>query len=219
MPDSPLSAAASLETVTLTPLQQDLVNILRNIGGPLFAVLDATRDPLRILGLLRSAGEEYQSLYEGMQGKMLEAYAPYLVRLPGDSRLLEALIAHGWGKHWSIFVVSAADFKTLRKHFRTFLMVNSPEGERLYFRYYDPRVLRVYLPTCNAEETNFVFGPIAAYLCEAEARDSLLVFQPGQESAQCEVVKLSGTLEGAIGAPASPLSQDTELLKATLFSH
>ena len=124
---------------------------------------------------------------------MLEAYAPYLVRLPGDSRLLETLVAQGWGKHWGIFVVSAADFKTLRKHFRTFLMVKSPEGKRLYFRYYDPRVLRVYLPTCNAEETNFVFGPVAAYLCEGESPDTLLVFQPGQDSAQCEAVKLSGT--------------------------
>jgi hypothetical protein len=38
----------------------------------LFALLDATRDPLRILVMLRSSGEEYQSLYEGMQGRMLE---------------------------------------------------------------------------------------------------------------------------------------------------
>jgi hypothetical protein len=172
-----------------------LINILRNIGGPLFAVLDATRDPLRILVMLRSSGEEYQSLYEGMQGKMLEAFAPYLVRLPGDSRLLEALVAQGWGQNWGIFVVSAADFKTLRKHFRTFLMVKSPEGDRLYFRYYDPRTLRVYLPTCNAAETNFVFGPVAAYLCEDETPDMLLVFQPGRDSAQCEAVRLSGTFE------------------------
>ena len=69
MPDSPLSATAPLEAVTLTPLQQDLINILRNIGGPLFAVLDATRDPLRILVMLRSSGEEYQSLYERNAGK------------------------------------------------------------------------------------------------------------------------------------------------------
>jgi len=218
MPDSPLSATAPLEAVMLTPLQQDLVNILRNIGGPLFAVLDATRDPLTILGMLRSSGEEYQSLYEGMQGKMLEAYAPYLVRLPGDSRLLEALVAQGWGKNWGIFVVSAADFKSLRKHFRTFLMVKSPEGDRLYFRYYDPRVVRVYLPTCNAEETNFVFGPVAAYLCEDETPDTLLVFQPGQDFAQCEAVKLSGIVEENIGASTSAVSQDAAFLKAALYA-
>jgi hypothetical protein len=88
MADVPLSAGA-----TVTPLQQDLVSILQNIGGPLFAILDATRDPLSILGMLRASGEEYQSLYEGLQGRVLEAYAPYLVRLPIESRLLETLVA------------------------------------------------------------------------------------------------------------------------------
>jgi hypothetical protein len=132
--------------------------------------------------------------------------------------LLETLIAQGWGKQWGIFVVSAVDSKTLRKHFRTFLMVRSPEGKQLYFRYYDPRVLPVYLPTCNAAETTFVFGPVAAYLCESEAPDTLLVFQPGQDSAQCEAVRLCGTVEGLIGASTSALSQEAEFLKTTLFS-
>jgi Domain of unknown function (DUF4123) len=212
MADVPLSAGA-----TVTPLQQDLVSILQNIGGPLFAILDATRDPLSILGILRASGEEYQSLYEGLQGRVLEAYAPYLVRLPIESRLLETLVAQAWGKRWGIFVVSAADFKSLRKHFRTFQMVKSPEGEKLYFRYYDPGVLRVYLPTCNLEETNFVFGPVAAYLCEGESPDTLLVFQPGQDSARCEAVTLSGTVEENISASTSAVSQDVAFLKAALY--
>ena len=202
MPDSSLSATALLEPVSLTPLHQDLLNILRNIGGPLFAILDATRDP-KIVGMLRSSGEEYQSLYEGIQGRMLEDYAPYLVRLPGDSPLLESLVAQGWGRRWGIFVVSAADFKTLRKHFRTFLIVKSPAGKRLYFRYYDPGVLRVYLPTCNQEDIYFVFGPVAAFLCEGEKPDTLLVFQPGQDSVQRELVELNGLFEETTDVPAS----------------
>ena len=216
MPDVASSATAPLEALSLTPPQRELIDILRNIGGPLFAVLDASRDPLRILGMLRASGEEYQSLYEGLQGRMLETYAPYLVRLPGESRLLETLVAEGWGKRWGIFVVSAADFKSLRKHFRTFLIVKSPEGKRLYFRYYDPRVLRVYLPTCNADETGIVFGPVAAYLCEGEVPDTLLVFQPGQDSAQCEAVKLSGNVEESIGATVPPVSPDAAFLEAEM---
>lgn len=111
MPELPSSTAAPPEKVSLTPLQEDLVNILRNIGGPLFALLDTTRDPLRILATLRGSGENFQSLYEGMQGRMLDAYAPYLVPLPGDSPLLEKVVAEGWGKHWGIFVVSGADLR------------------------------------------------------------------------------------------------------------
>jgi Domain of unknown function (DUF4123) len=216
MPELPSSTAAPPEKVSLTPLQEDLVNILRNIGGPLFALLDTTRDPLRILATLRGSGENFQSLYEGMQGRMLDAYAPYLVQLPGDSPLLEKVVAEGWGKHWGIFVVSGADFKTLRKHFRTFLMVTDPEGKQLYFRYYDPRVLRVYLPTCNATESEFVFGPVAAYLCEGERADTLMVFQAGDDSVKSESVKLSGTIDEVIGTGGDSSGPETAFLKSVL---
>ena len=38
----------------------------------------------------------------------------------------------------------------------------------LVFRYYDPRVLRPYLPTCTETELDFVFGPVQRFLVEAE---------------------------------------------------
>jgi hypothetical protein len=46
--------------------------------------------------------------------------------------------------------------------------VYDEEGSYLYFRYYDPRVLRVYLPTCNESELGAVFGPIEFFLLEHE---------------------------------------------------
>jgi hypothetical protein len=216
MPDSRVTTAEALDAVTLTPAQQKLVKILRNFGEPLFAVIDATRDPLLILTTLRRSGEQYQSLYEGMQAQVLEAFAPYLVRLSADSQLLETLVVHGWKKNWGIFAVSAADFDTVRRHFRTFLMVNGPDGKRLYFRYYDPRTLRVYLPTCDAAETKFIFGPLAAYLCEDEAPDTLLVFRSAAGAPQKETHKLSTAAEETTGTPPSPESRDVESLKAAL---
>lgn len=44
------------------------------------------------------------------------------------------------------------------------------------FRYYDPRVLRVYLPTCRPDELRTVFGPIRSYLVEGED-GSLIEFE------------------------------------------
>ena len=69
----------------------------------------------------------------------------------------------------------------MRRHFRTFLKVSSPEGKHLYFRYYDPRVLRSYLPTCNAQEMTTVFGAITAFFVEGENPEVLLQFTPGKE--------------------------------------
>ena len=38
----------------------------------------------------------------------------------------------------------------------------------MYFRYYDPRVLRVFLPTSNTEELTAIFGPVSCFLVESE---------------------------------------------------
>jgi len=219
MPDvSPSGVAQPLEAVNLTSPRQALAKILRNTGGSLFAVLDATRDPLRILGLLRAAGGEYQSLYEGAQAQVLEAFAPYLVGLTENLKLLENVIAHGWGKNWGIFAVSGADFQAVRKHFRTFLVVKSPEGKRLYFRYYDPRVLRTYVPTCDAAETKLIFGPLAAYFCEGETPNTLLAFRPGPEAPREESITLTGVEEKQSEEPISLQAQKTESLRTALTS-
>jgi len=46
----------------------------------------------------------------------------------------------------------------------------------LYFRYYDPRVLRVYLPTCNEADLGAIFGPVACYFTEGEEGDTMVAY-------------------------------------------
>ena len=72
---------------------------------------------------------------------------------------------------------SGADLHSLRQHFRGFLTVHDASGKPLLFRYYDPRVLRTYLPTCSGEELNTMFGPVDAYLMEDESGAALLRFR------------------------------------------
>jgi hypothetical protein len=59
---------------------------------------------------------------------------------------------------------------------RTLLRVRDEAGRTLLFRFYDPRVLRAYLPTCTATEWQSVFGPVHQLICSAdedeERRDS-----------------------------------------------
>lgn len=103
--------------------------------------------------------------------------APYLVRLETGSPFTDWLLNEGWGRHWGIFVISGADLRTLRQHFRSVLTVYGPDSTPLFFRYYDPRVLRVYLPTCSAEELVTVFGPVRRYLMESEDGQGVLGFE------------------------------------------
>jgi hypothetical protein len=171
---------------------EGLLRLLRQQTEPLYALLDGARDN-RVYALLGAAKEEYQSLYEGPQGERLALVAPYLVRLPPASLLLEAVVRQGWGQSWGVYLTCRQPFKEVRRHFRQFLLVKTEAGEELYFRFYDPRVLRAFLPTCLADEAARFFGPVQAFLVEAAEPASLYRFTAtgqGVRRALCSLVHL-----------------------------
>ena len=141
----------------------------------LYAILDAAREA-SIPGKLQQLGVEFVSLYRGEPEETLAAVAPYLVKLDQQARALEWLLNEGGGKSWGIFLISAASLEDLRRHFRHFLLVRDPEGKELYFRFYDPRVLRIYLPTCTAFEAKRFLGPVTNYEVESEDGQGVLDF-------------------------------------------
>lgn len=132
-----------------------------------YAVLDGAQIP-DLLPRLHEQRPEYECLYRGELAPDIAEVAPYLVQLEPDADFTRWLLEHGWGHNWGIYATSASDLRAMRRHFRTFLIVHDEEGKPLYFRYYDPRVLRVYLPTCNAAEMSKIFGSINCYTLEDE---------------------------------------------------
>jgi len=132
-------------------------------------------------------------LYRGELEPDMAAVAPYLVKLEYDHPFTKLICEQGWGNHWGIFAITPAEvnIRDMRKHFRRFLMVYSPENKLIYFRYYDPRVLRVYLPTCNAEETKIVFGPISCYILEDEDPAVLSRLSSDDEKVRVEKTNLT----------------------------
>ena len=174
-PASPGAAPA------LSPEAQEAVlAFLARQPAPPFALVDAARDPAA-LAALRTSGELYYSLYDGPEGDRLADVAPYLVKLSRESRLLERMVRRHWGKSWLCLLGSDADFTTVRRHLRRFLMVESPDGKPMYFRFYDPRVLVAFLPTCTPAECSEFFGPVAWFLVESEAKSGALVLARDQD--------------------------------------
>jgi hypothetical protein len=107
-------------------------------------------------------------LLPGELSAELQDAAPYLVRLEAEGQFTTWLLEAGWGRHWGIYLTSGANERALRQHLRSLLTVYGPDGRPLFFRFYDPRVLRAYLRTCVSDELDAVFGPVDRLLLEGE---------------------------------------------------
>jgi hypothetical protein len=141
----------------------------------LYAILDAARND-DIYTSLMASDVEYRCLYSGEIPQVLAEAAPYLVRFHKGSGFLDIVIREGWGDAWGIFMASPAMLKPLESHFREFIMARDEAGKTFYFRYYDPRVLRVYLPTCNRDELTTILGPVECFLVEQEKAMGLVTY-------------------------------------------
>ena len=137
-----------------------------------YAILDPARDEI-IYAKLVLSDVERACLYQGSQAYDLAEVAPYLVRLRREDSFLEWLLNKGWGKSWGIFIESSANLDELREHFQNFITVYDEYDNSFLFRYYDPRVLQVYLPTCNETELQILFGPVRHYYVETEDGSSM----------------------------------------------
>ncbi len=159
-------------------IRETSLDELRQICGSerarLYAILDACDEP-RVPEQVFQLGPQLAiSLYRGWAEREYWAIAPYLVQV--DVGLLDWITQQLWEQPWGIFAVSRQDLPTLRRHFRRFLTVEDPDGEEMYFRFYDPRVLSEFLRSCLAEESAEFFGPVTAYVCQSG--DHLIEMKP-----------------------------------------
>lgn len=139
-----------------------------------WAILDGARDD-QIFPSVRDSGLDYACLYSGTLPRELRVVAPYLVELDPENPITGRLLERAWGNSWGVFM-QVGNAARLRHHLKGFLRVRGESGQKMMFRYYDPRVLRVYLPTCNPVELRTIFGPIQSFLLEAPDPAEMIEF-------------------------------------------
>jgi hypothetical protein len=167
--------------VDMTGVKARALAALAAEEDPLFAVLDAARGE-RVLELCRESVEQYRSLYEGVGAEPLAEVAPYLVRLPRGTRLLPPLVREGWGRRWGIYLTCRRPFREVRTHLRRFLMVENQEsGLPMYFRFYDPVSMRVFLAGCTPRQRTEIYGDISSFW--VEERDGTATRHPAGKQA------------------------------------
>lgn len=140
-----------------------------------YLLLDAARlgDHLTTAQVLNSAN---LCLYKYKMEEELSEVAPFLFTFNETTDFGNWYLFNGWGASWGTLFTSNNSFENCWKHFRKFLLVKTEDGQELYFRFYDPRVLRIFLPTCNQEQLLQFFGPIESFICEDEDPHYALVF-------------------------------------------
>ena len=146
------------------------------LNSATFSILDAA-----VMGaafqLAASRQPGHSCLYRGESEQNLASVAPYLFPFSVSSDFGKWLVSSGWGNSWGVHIVTAAAETELRQHLRKFLIVQTEEGKELYFRFYDPRVLRAILPTFNTEQLEVLFGPIDEWIVESEDPNFVLRFR------------------------------------------
>ena len=138
-----------------------------------WAVLDAARTDV-IYPKLFKASIPKACLFRGDRAHTLAWVAPYLVEVRQGEPFAEWLLENGWGKSWGIFLESSFPIRKLRDHLRALLTAKDEDGKSFLFRYYDPRVFRIYLPTCNQSELEIIFRHASRFCLEAEEDNAIV---------------------------------------------
>lgn len=142
----------------------------------LFAVLDGVAVPDLPLMLHASGLPNFCLLSGELTPDMVHA-APYVVQLTPDNKFADTVFQKSFGKNWGVFAQTRFSMTEMRKHFRALLTVYTEDGRPMLFRFYDPRVLAKFLPTCNGGELKTLFGNVDAFLAEDVAAKGLAKFQ------------------------------------------
>lgn len=142
---------------------------------PLYAVIDTARDR-EAFSLLEEADCEYVRVYPPGFSLAMDHRGPHLIPVRPDSRFFNRLIDAGWGNSWGIFLSGPGDVAAVRRHLRRLLFVQLHGGERALFRFYDPRVLRTFLPSCSEDALRQFFGPISTIYLESHSGREVVCF-------------------------------------------
>lgn len=158
-------------------MDQTLVRkTLLNGYTQLYGVLDGVMVPDLPNRLYKGQVPSYCLLTGDLPADMVYA-APYLVYLSPDSKFADWVFQEAFGKHWGIFVQSPRSMIEMRRHFKALMQTYDERGNPMKFRFYDPRVLSKFLPTCNGGELKTIFGEVQAFYIESEKDDELIRYK------------------------------------------
>jgi hypothetical protein len=124
----------------------------------------------------RMFGLRTYTLFSGDLAGDLAHVGPVVVELARPAPFL-AKWADAIGRHAGIILLTRSDLQQVYQHLRSIFIVKDEEGQEFFFRFYDPRVLRTFLPTCTPDELREFFGAVARWVVEREDATGYIVYE------------------------------------------
>lgn len=118
----------------------------------------------------------FLSLYSGQSRIELAEVSPYIGIIEKTEDFLEEMLENSSVRSSLVLLSSAEELDLVRAHLRKFLTIALESGALMYFRYYDPRILRDFLPTCDSKQLREFFGPIDAFGVQGDVNKGWLIF-------------------------------------------
>lgn len=174
--------------------------IALNSNELLYTVVDACQAP-ELIELARSKfGQPIRMLFKGKAAALeeVESFAPFFIPVDVETDFLEHWATY-WGKNAGILFASEAEPRAIFRHLRKIFVVQDEEGQEHFFRFYDPRILRIYLTTCTPEELTQFYGPIKRIVLAGEDPKTLITFDFEQGELKRSSLKLTGAASAADG--------------------
>ena len=164
----------------LTPAQRALLDVLRGLEHPVFALLDGAA-AATLVDSLRASGAAVELVSEFPRA--------FLMPVNPDS-LAGAQLAENWGNGLGVYVTSQQTLAMVRNHLRRFQSLMTPDGAEFQFRLFNAPLMRGFLPLLSGNEAKNLFGPIAGFLMEGADPGELMLFVPGPNGTLNKAVTL-----------------------------
>lgn len=130
---------------------------------------------------------EVQCLFVGLLASDLADVAPYLGQLKSLGADVARTVENLMTRQAGLLVVPqdklgdgfTPGFSKIYRHFRKCNLVQGPDGEKLFFRYYDPRVLIKVVQVLDSEQMAELFGPVDSFVVFDSDKKLTRIQNPG----------------------------------------
>jgi hypothetical protein len=139
-----------------------------------YYIIDAASDFIEIDDLIKTYGPSVCVLKSNYDGQFIDV-GPHL--FDSSVKLDELLMNTQWGKGSFISLSFSRERMNLIHLLRNNSEIVTEQDEVMFFRYYDPRILRIFLPVFDTQQIKEFFGSVDEFMCEDEDPAFGLIFQ------------------------------------------